>query len=76
MERAAAVNFVGELENRSWGVEDEASRCGLSLGGDGRPIRDAALWTNAPASLAAGARIAVSWSQDVAWRKPIRVLKC
>jgi hypothetical protein len=70
-----AVDFSVGQENRGWGPVDPASRCGFPLGGKRQPNRCAGSSPQLPVRLAAGILIEATWSQDVSWRKRIRISK-
>ena len=71
MHHELAIDFGVGLENGVRGAGDLAFRCGLSFRGDERPIRDAGSSARVPATMMAGALIAVPWSPPVSWRKRI-----
>jgi hypothetical protein len=75
MNHEEAVNFGVGMENGGLGAGDPAFRCGLSFGGNERPIRDAGLSMALPARMFGGTLIEVAWSRPVSWRKGIRFLK-
>ena len=75
MNHEEAVNFGVGMENRGLGAGDPAFRCGLSFGGNERPIRDAGFPVPVPVRMMGGTSIEVVWSRPVSWRKGIRFPK-
>ncbi len=75
MEYQLTTIFGVGAEDRELSIGDAVSRCGLSFGGSGRPIRDAGCSPQLALRMREGARIEVAWARNERWKVAIRLTK-